>query len=130
MGRAVAHEGGTASSSGWAAGAQSGAAVQGGGCEGEEEDKERRRPDSPPLYNGQLALTQLSSALAPRFYPPPSDHPHQPAFPLRAFIVDKMAALQPLTRNLPGIVRDPLVALFGQVRQLSSSRTGGNELLR
>ncbi|GAA5836630.1 hypothetical protein JCM9279_000449 [Rhodotorula babjevae] len=58
-------------------------------------------------------LPSLSSALAPRFYPPP-DHPHQPAFPLRAFVVDKMAALQPLTRNLPGIVRDPLVALFGQ----------------
>jgi len=69
------------------------------------------------------------TALAPRFYPP-GDHPNQPTFPLLSFLADKMSSLQGITRSLPAVVRDPLVALLGQVRcSLMSNRVcrGGDE---
>ncbi|GAA6041494.1 hypothetical protein JCM8097_001904 [Rhodosporidiobolus ruineniae] len=51
--------------------------------------------------------------MPPRFFPPPGQ-PNHPTFPWAAYLQSKMTALQPITRNLPAFVRDPLVALIGQ----------------
>lgn len=59
--------------------------------------------------------------------PPPR---RSPSFPVLAFVSDKMQNLKVVTHNFPSIVRDPIIALIGQVSFSLASVLWATEYIR
>lgn len=79
-----------------------------------------------------LALAPISILPAPSatatslpafLHTQPPSNPH-PSFPILVWFSALMSPLQAITHRLPGVIREPLIALIGKVSGSSSGRRG------